>query len=225
MAWQAIIHFHWWRLLIVRHFVRMKVNSEFSLKCNFWCKYSLKFTIWLVSFRFMVPGNILNANIDHSLLLILSKVRGESLIAFLSISRSEVQSFASIPPEALMHFPLFQIFPIFPKKIQTPWWNFPINFTFSQKNCSIFIRQNFWWPSFGNRLQILNSPYFLCFSTFPLFPENYYSLSLLFSNSLRWFRKIYVFFTCFMCFSSSLVWPWCIYASHNLRIEIILTLT
>ena len=35
---------------------------------------------------------------------------------------------ASIPPETMMHFPLFQISPLFSKKFQTVH-----NFTFSQK--------------------------------------------------------------------------------------------
>ena len=51
---------------------------------------------------------------------------------------------------------------------------------------------------------------------FPPFHENYHFLPT-FANS-PWYCKIYAFFTYFMCFSfTPLVWPWCIYASHNVR--------
>ena len=74
------------------------------------------------------------------------------------------------------------------------------------KNCSIFIRQNFWRPFF---LLVIDHkfrfpPYFWIFPLFSLFPP--VSEKLLFSlptftNSPSCFRKIHVFFTCFTCIS------------------------
>ena len=61
---------------IVRHFVRMKVNSEFRLKCNFSCKSLSNFTTLLVLFCLIFSGNIHSAfNVDVSNI----KVRAESL--------------------------------------------------------------------------------------------------------------------------------------------------
>jgi len=48
------------------------------------------------------------------------------------------------PPEAMMHFPLFQISPNFPKKLSDCVVNFP-NLTFSKK-CSDFHPQKFLFP-------------------------------------------------------------------------------
>ena len=94
--------------------------------------------------------------------------------------------------------PLFQISPLFSKKFQTlrkifTIFPFPTNFL-------IFIRQNFWWLFFSHRPQILNFPYFSCFSTFPpLFRENYYSPY--FTKFPPCFRQIHLLFTYFTCIS------------------------
>ena len=81
-------------------------------------------------------------------------------------------------------------------------------------NILIFIRQNFWWPSFSHRLQILN------FSLFSLFP---YFAKIIIPPTFTNF-PIFGKFTCFyilsyfMCISfPPLLWPWCIYPSHNAR--------
>ena len=61
------------------------------------------------------------------------------------------------------------------------------------------------------------------FSQFYLFRKNlaFHPPKLLFPlyffKFLPWFRIIYVFSTCLLCFSFPLVWPSCIYASHNGR--------
>ena len=60
---------------------------------------------------------------------------------------------------------------------------------------------------------------------FPLFSQFKYIVSLFLDNyyfPLRfqissWFRKMYVFWHIFCVFRFPLVWPWCIYASHNAR--------
>ena len=101
---------------------------------------------------------------------------------------------ASIPPEAMMHFPLFQISPYFSKDFQT-FLKFLV----------------FYSPKFL-------MTFFPCFSTFPpsLFRENYY-----FSPSFKNFPSVLEKFTCFLhtlcVFRFPLLWPWCICASPNAR--------
>src|SRR6218665_2084076 len=93
----------------------------------------------------------------------------------------------------MMHSPLFQIFPLFLKKISDSVEKFH-NFTFSRKNF------------FSHRPQISNFPpvfefllYFLCFSTFPsvsgklLFPPTFSNFPLFPKNS-RVFYMLYVYF-------------------------------
>jgi len=121
---------------------------------------------------------------------------------------------ASILPEAMMHFPLFQISSYFPKKFQTPWNIFPILPPFPT-NFSIFIHQNFWWLFLVIDHKFWIYPYFYCFSTFPPYFEKII-ISPYFSKFPPWFRKITCFFLHTLCFSfPPLIWPWCIYASHN----------
>jgi len=59
-------------------------------------------------------------------------------------------------------------------------------------------------------------PYFRYFNTFPP-----YFVKIILSSLLSKFPPVFVKFTCFLhtlCFSfPPLVWPWCIYASHNAR--------
>jgi len=123
---------------------------------------------------------------------------------------------ASIPPEAMMHFPPFSDFPLFSKKFQTLWKSFnilPFPETFLDFHPSKFLM-----TFFSHRPQISNSPYFPCFSTFPLFRENYYFPPLL-SQIYPCLKKIHLLFTYFTCISFPLLWPWCIYASPNARTE------
>jgi len=96
------------------------------------------------------------------------------------------------PLEALMHSLCFRFPPISKKMfrlrgILSKFYLFPINF-------SIFLRQNFWWPFFGCWVKILS---------FPLFSLFQYISPTISGNFLcpLWFRKIYIFFTYFMCFS------------------------
>src|SRR6218665_3180431 len=70
---------------------------------------------------------------------------------------------ASIPSEAMMHSPLLQNSPLFPKK------NVRLRAKFSQFDptyFSIFVRQTISDDFFSYLLEILNSLYFRCFSTF-----------------------------------------------------------
>jgi len=89
--------------------------------------------------------------------------------------------------------------------------------TFCQQKFSVFIRQNFWWPFLviHSKFRISN-PLFSLNSTFPsvsaklLFP-------LLLEISTRFRKNIHVFLHTLCVFRFLLVWPWCIYASHNAR--------
>ncbi len=103
------------------------------------------------------------------------------------------------PPEAMMHFPLFQISPYFRKLFQTPWkiftiWPFPkkiFDFHLPKFLMTFFFFSH--WP------QIWNFPLFSLFQYIsPYFGKFFFPLLLQISP---WFRKIYVFFTYFMCFS------------------------
>ena len=87
---------------------------------------------------------------------------------------------ASIPPEAMMHFPLFQISSYF-RKISDAIGQISQFDLFTQRSF------NFDPPKIS---------YEIVHSLFPIF-----------SNSLPWFRKIYVFYTYFTCLSFPLVWP------------------
>ena len=61
-----------------------------------------------------------------------------------------IQSGASIPPETMMQFPLFQISPYFLKLFRL-WGKFSQFYLFPR---------NFWWPFFSHRPQISNFPIF-----------------------------------------------------------------
>jgi len=116
-------------------------------------------------------------------------------------------------PETMMHFPPYFRFPLFSKNSKIlleilKFYHFP-------KKFPIFIRQNFWWLFFSHRLQILNPPYFACFSTFPLDWRK-----LLFPPYFHKFPPVFGKFTSFLILSvyfPPLLWPWCMYASPNAR--------
>ena len=85
---------------------------------------------------------------------------------------------------------------------------FPQKFRFSSTKISDDL--------FSHRLQIWNFaiPYFRFFSTFPpCFVK--ILISHYFCKFPLWFRKMYVFCILYLFFVSPLLWPWCIYASHN----------
>ena len=111
---------------------------------------------------------------------------------------------ASIPPEAMMHFPSVSYFPLFSKEFSDSVENFP-NFT---KTFAIFIRQNFWWPFLFSPQPQISSLFSLFQYISPLFRENYSFLPT-FKIPPR-FRKIYVFFTYFVFFFS----PSCLTMMH-----------
>jgi len=109
---------------------------------------------------------------------------------------------ASIPSEAMMHFPLFQS-PHYFRQIFRLWGKFPKFYLFP-KNVSIFICQKV-IRNFGG----WKSKQFQYIS--PLFCENYYfplllKISPLFSKNSPAFYILYVYLV------SPLLWPWCIYA-------------
>ena len=96
-----------------------------------------------------------------------------------------------------MHFPLFQISPIFSK-----------NFRLCRKfNFSVFICQNFWWPFLVIDHRCRMPPYFPCFTTFPSVSRKCFFP--LFSKNSPAFYILYVYFV------STLLWRWCIYASMH----------
>ena len=80
---------------------------------------------------------------------------------------SASQSGASIPPEAMMHFPLFQISPLFSKKFLTFWkiseiLPFPDKISYFRPKFPIFVRQNLLFPpTFQNFPPVLEK--FNCF--------------------------------------------------------------
>ena len=100
---------------------------------------------------------------------------------------------ASIPLRQWCISPLFQIFPLFPKKLPDSKENFP-DFSFSHKIFRIFrfssaqISDDFFYLVIDQKFWI-----------FPLFRENY--CFPYFYKFPPWFRKNYVFVTCFMCIS------------------------
>src|SRR6218665_16440 len=104
---------------------------------------------------------------------------------------------ASIPPEAMMHFPPFQISPCFPKNFLTAWKISPFTrkfFRFSGAKISddlfLVINHKFRISSPNVAISIHFSPYF---------DKHFLSLLLLQISPCFW--QIYVFFTYFMCFS------------------------
>jgi len=91
----------------------------------------------------------------------------------------------------MMHFPMFHLSPCL-KKNSDSVKKFP-NLTFSLKNFSIFIRQNFFRPFFSHWPHISNFPPIFAISIhFPLF-RKILNFPLLFQISPG-FRKLYVFF-------------------------------
>ena len=129
----------------------------------------------------------------------------QSILFDLHFARSNNNPF---PPEAIMHFHLFQISPYFRKKFTI--LPFP-------KKISIFIAKIsdylFLVIDYTN-FEFL--PYFCCCSTFPPI-----SGKLLFPPTFANFNPDFVKFTSFLhtvcVFRFPLVWSWCIYASHNAR--------
>src|SRR6218665_522315 len=106
-----------------------------------------------------------------------------------------VRSGASIPPEAMMHFPpLFQIFPLFPKNFLTPCkisqiLPFPGNFF--GFHLPKFLMTLLFWSSATN---FEFPPYFRYVNTFPpIFRQNY-SFHSTFIN----FPPVFSKFTCFL---------------------------
>jgi len=113
------------------------------------------------------------------------------------------------PSEAMIYFPSVSDFPsiseIFSESVENS-----TNFTFSKNHFPIFIRQNFWWFFLVIDSKFWIFPLFAVSVNFPLFRENYYFPRI--SLHLRVLHTVaYVFFV------FPLVWPWCIYASHNAR--------
>src|SRR6218665_1264366 len=102
---------------------------------------------------------------------------------------------ASIPPEAMMHSPPFQIPPYF-QKIFRLCGKFPDKiFDFHPTK---FVMTFFFFLS--HQPQISNFPLFFLFCYIsPLFCESYYFPLL--SKFLPCFRKIHLVFTYFMCIS------------------------
>ena len=127
----------------------------------------------------------------------------------LSYDRLYLSPGASIPTKPMMHFSPYLTFRHCFQKISV-WKNFPHFWKFFptfQKN-SHFNRQNFWWPFLVIRSDFLTSPIFAKTLHFPCFGK--FIIPLCFANFFPWFRWIYLFLTCFMCFSFPLLWPWCV---------------
>jgi len=118
----------------------------------------------------------------------------------------------------MTHFPCCFKFPPQFQKFFRLRGKFSQSHLFPQK-FSIFMPQNFWWPYFSYWLNIFN--FLPCFRYFNIFPsyferENYYLFPPYFFKFPPWFRK----FACFLrtlCNFPHILWPWCIYASHNAR--------
>ena len=113
--------------------------------------------------------------------------------------------------EAMMHFPLFQISPLFAKNFQTPWEFFSI---FPQKNV------RFHPPKMSD------DPFLVIHWKFCISPRkivHFPSISrkLFFSPYFFKFPPDFIKFMGFLhtlhIFRSPLVWPWCIYASPYAR--------
>ena len=96
--------------------------------------------------------------------------------------------------------PLFQISPPYFRQIFRHCGKFS-KFYLIQKNFLIFIRQNFWWPFLVIDHKFRISPYFSCFSTFPLCFTKIIILLFppYFEKFPPCFRKIHLLFTYFMC--------------------------
>jgi len=113
----------------------------------------------------------------------------------------------------MMHFPSVLDYPLFSNNFQTARKIFPI-LPFPQKN-SIFIRQNFWLPFLVIDYKFWISPLFSLFQ----YISSSISRNFLFPPTFPNFPHDFVKFTCFLhifcVFRFPLVWPWCIYASHQ----------
>jgi len=85
------------------------------------------------------------------------------------------------------------------------------------QNFPIFIHQNFLpFLSSTRRLPILNFPLFPLFQDIPPISQKFYYFPLLFQIPPDFVKFTYFLHT--LCvFVSPLLWPWCIYASHNAR--------
>src|SRR6218665_2735524 len=91
------------------------------------------------------------------------------------------------PTEAMMHFPLFQISPLFAKKFRHSVENFP-DFTFSRT----FFR--------FSSAEISDDFFYYKFSTSPIFPVSLH-FPLFRKNCFPYFKKfppVFVKFTCFL---------------------------
>ena len=116
------------------------------------------------------------------------------------------------PPEAMMHFPLFQIPPIL-QTFSDSVENVP-NVTYSKNNF------DFHPPKFLVTFLVIDSKFWIP----PIFAKQYISQlisgkllllpTFLFSMISYNLRVFYILYHT-LCFSFPLVWPWCIYASHN----------
>src|SRR6218665_2035041 len=107
----------------------------------------------------------------------------------------------------MMHFPSVSDFPPVSENFSQSVENFP-NFTFSRiffPFSSAEISDDLiFFSFFSHQPQILNSPYFRYFNTFPPISTKLFFPLLLLQIPLC-FRQIYVFFTCFMYFSFPLL--------------------
>src|SRR6218665_1650364 len=92
--------------------------------------------------------------------------------------------------EAMLQFPLVSYPPYFQKHFLTPWKIFPIS-PFPTK-FSDFHPSKYVMTFFSHLPQILNSPYFRCFDTFP-----YYG-TFFFSPTFTKYPPHFVNFTCFL---------------------------
>ena len=120
------------------------------------------------------------------------------------------------PPWGNDAFPSVSDFPLFPKNFLTPWKI--SKFYIFPKDFPIFIRQNFWWPSFLVIDHKFRFP--SLFSLFQYFSPYYFDKIILcpyFYKFSLCFRQIYVFLHTLYSFRFPLLLPWCIYSSHNAR--------
>ena len=136
-----------------------------------------------------------------------------------SIYRINIEMFAVIScsqgrpsPEAMMHFPLFQISPLFSTNFQT-LWKIPKMLPFPEKIFDFHPPKFIMTSFFSHRPHISNfAPYiFSVWVHFPhvsrklLFPPTF-KIPPLFSKNSPAFYILYVYFV------SPLLWPWCMYA-------------
>ena len=106
---------------------------------------------------------------------------------------------ASIPPEAMMHFPPVSDSPLFSTNFQTLWKIF-LNLTFSRQISRFSSAKIYDYLFFSHRPKISNFPLFSLFQYIsPCFAK--IIISPYFFKFHPWFRKIHLLFTHFMCIS------------------------